>query len=486
MNKIITLIASLFIGISSFANNTDGYRIEMKLKGFVGEFVIMAYHYGNKQYIADSVFVNDNGLFVFEGEEPLDPGMYMVVMPPKNNSIDILIDRDNQQFSFETNTLGNMSNETVFKNSPDNTQFYTYLNFLSKMRQKAEAVNTQYKAAETAKDEEKMEVLRKEMENMNDEVVNYQNNIIQSNPKSFTALFLKASQEVTIPDPPKDKDGNIIDSTFQYRYYKAHYLDNLDLSDERLVRTPLLHGRVMNYFDKVVPQHFDSIIVYMDDVLEKSTDEEMFKYLLVNLLNKYAKSNIVGMDAVYVHLVNNYYKAGKAPWTDEDQLMKIMKDAAKLEPLLLNKVAPNFKVKYISDPSKSIALHDVKAEYTVLIFWAPDCGHCKKEMPKLVEFYNEYKNKGVKIFSVCSKIGADTKDCAPFIEEKGMEGFINVFDPDPRHPSRFAVTYDVTYTPIVFILDENKVIQSKRIAVEQLGEVITNLNKLKARQEKTR
>ena len=49
---------------------------------------------------------------------------------------------------------------------------------------------------------------------------------------------------------------------------------------------------------------------------------ETFKYYLVHFLNEYAKSKVVGYDAMYVHLVDKYYSTGLAPWTDEEQLEK--------------------------------------------------------------------------------------------------------------------------------------------------------------------
>ena len=49
------------------------------------------------------------------------------------------------------------------------------------------------------------------------------------------------------------------------------------------------------------------------------------------------------MDAVYVHIVKNYYAKGLAPWTEEDQLKKIVKNAEKLEPLLIGKTATRYQ-----------------------------------------------------------------------------------------------------------------------------------------------
>ncbi len=52
---------------------------------------------------------------------------------------------------------------------------------------------------------------------------------------------------------------------------------------------------------------------------------------------------------------------------------------------------------------------------------------------------------------------------------------------DPQHQSNFRQLYDIYSTPVIYILDEKKVIRAKRIGVEQIGDVISHLEKTKAK-----
>src|SRR5690606_30000296 len=46
-------------------------------------------------------------------------------------------------------------------------------------------------------------------------------------------------------------------------------------------------------------------------------------------------------------------------------------------------------------------LYQVNAKYTVLVFWAVDCGHCQTEIPKLHEDLKPLKGKiDYKVFAV--------------------------------------------------------------------------------------
>ena len=448
-----------------------GYKIEINIKGMSEPYIIMAYHFGDKPYIQDTVFAKKPGQFIFEGNEPLKGGMYLVVMPPKNNTIDLFVDNDNQHFTVNAD-LSDLVGKMRFKNSNNNTLFYSYLEFLNVQRRKSSTLEPELKAAKEAKDQAKVKELEDKLRAINDDVNTFQLDFVKKNKKTLAAKFIQTSMDITIPES--------VDSANQYWYYRNHYFDHCDLTDGRLMRTPLLPNKVDRYLDKVIPQHPDSVIAGVDQVLRMAEkDEDVFKFFLIRLINKYAKSKIVCMDAVYVHIADEYYLKGKSPWIGEEQLNKIKEDANRLRPLLCNQIAPDLKMQTIprkdGEAPTVQTLHGVDAKYTVLIFWAPDCGHCKKSMPAVIKFYDEYKSKGVEVFAICTKTHKDYQSCVDFVREKDMVRMMNLADPYLR--SKFPLIYDIKSTPVIYLLDKNKKILGKRLASEQLGEVIDNWEK---------
>ena len=177
------------------------------------------------------------------------------------------------------------------------------------------------------------------------------------------------------------------------------------------------------------------------------------------------------MDAVYVHLVTEYYAEGRAPWTDEEQLSKIIKNANTLKPILIGEIAPDLKLQ--GREKEEITVHGIDADYTVLFFWDPECGHCKKSIPVLVEFYKEYRNKGIEVLAICTKLNDAGDKCWDVVDERGMDIWINANDPYLR--SRFKQIYDVRVTPQVFVLDADKKIVMKKIGAEQLTDVMDHI-----------
>ncbi|MCB0631454.1 MAG: redoxin domain-containing protein [Saprospiraceae bacterium] len=466
MKKHFILLTFLLLLMAGQLLANGGYEIKVKIEGYEGKELLLAYHYGESQYVKDTVPVNDADYFVFSGEEALEPGFYMVVIPPKNDFFQLLIDDQNQRFSVTTKA-DNPAQYVKIEGSPENELFYEYLAYLAEKRPVVESLQAEMKAAEG--DAGKTAEVQARIDVINEEVTAYQDNLTAQHPKSFTAAIILSGKQLEMPEF-KGSDEEL--QMKQWEYTKAHYFDNLDISDPRMLRTPFLFQRIDYFVNKLQVQHPDTLSKAIDYILKKAEpSEETFKYYLIHFLNAYARSKIVGMDAVYVHLVDKYYAQGKAPWTEEDQLKKILDNANTLRPLLIGKTAPNLKL-YKKDGSP-VELHDVDAKYTILYFWRYDCGHCKKSTPKMKEFYDAYKDKGVKIMAVCVKPFNEIAGCWEYIEDNEIQDWLHTTDPYSR--SRYAQIYDVRSTPQIYVLDQNKEILSKKIDADQLPELMDHL-----------
>ena len=488
MTRILTFLFLLsFISLQA----QNGYKIEATITDFEEKELYLGYHYGEKQYVQDTVQINADGKFVFEGDEPLGCGIYLIIMPPNNKYFQLLI-KDENNISLTTSAESPVKDMKV-TGSKENELFYEYLGFLSEKRPEAEQLSKGMKAAkEAGEDEKTIEELKTKLEKVNKDVKAYQRNLIDKNKGMLVSSIINANLELSIPE-------DITENRAKYLWVKKHWFDNLDLTDACMLKTPVVHSKIEYYMEKLTPRHPDSLAESIDYILAKAEPtEEVYKFAMIHFLNKYAKSKVVGYDAVYVHIAEKYYATGKAHWTDKEQLAKIVENGQKLKPLLIGKIAPEIKVpeldiegtiaakdaesEYkrfkVKDP---ISLHETNSPYKVLFIWSPDCGHCKKSMPKVIEFYDNYKDKGVKLYAVCHRNYKETLSCAEFIKERPeMMEWINVTD--PFFKSKYHDLYDVKSTPQVYILDENNEILSKKIGAEQLGEVIDQLIEIKEKE----
>lgn len=473
LKMLRTLTLKFIFFISLFSNSliadNGGYKIIVELANFTQTEAYLAGYIGDTPYILDTVQLENNQV-IFQDTEQLEPGVYLIVLPPDNKFIQIFIDENNQQFTLKADYA--QLDEQAFKveGSRANTLFYEYVDFLSKQGPKARDLQEKIKAAEA--DEKPVEDLRNQLDQINKDVKNFQQQLVKDHPDSPVATWIKFSFESEIPA----FEGEEKEVQFRRYYYrKTHFFDRINFADSSLYRNPMLPKKVNYYMDQLTPALPDSIIESVDLILSKVKPvDKTFRYYLSQFLNKYAEEaqNKIGMDAVYVHLVDNYYAKGAAPWLEQEQLDKIKLEAQRRRPTLIGRKAMNIEMR--KEDGSTISLYDIESPYTVLYFWRYDCSHCKKSTPHMVEFYKKFKDKGVKIVGTCVKMKEkDMEECWKYVHEKEMEDWINVVD--PGNLSKFTAKYDTRITPRIFILDKDKKILINRIGAEQLEELMDQI-----------
>ena len=187
------------------------------------------------------------------------------------------------------------------------------------------------------------------------------------------------------------------------------------------------------YLEKLTAKHPDSINISADILIEKSrANDEIFQYVVTYLTSKYERSKIMGMDAVFVHMVENYYITNQCNWVDSTELVKIADRAQKIAPNLIGRKAAEFLDFYgrpfMKDTSGIVhTLQEINADYTVLVFFGPTCGHCKKEIPKLTKIYESLKEKNIDIEFIAIGTNLENKKWRDFIKAKNLK-WINISD----------------------------------------------------------
>ena len=110
----------------------------------------------------------------------------------------------------------------------------------------------------------------------------------------------------------------------------------------------------------------------------------------------------MGQDAVFVHLFEKYHSKGLTSWLNQKQLEIISRRAYMQMANLIGEKAANIEM--LDTAGKPLALYDVNAAYTVLVFWDPNCGHCKEELPKIDSIYRaSWHRNNVKIYAVLTE-----------------------------------------------------------------------------------
>lgn len=471
LNNMKRILALLIISTTLFSCSfAQGYRIEVKIDDLKDTTLLLGYHFGEKKFVADTAIVNSKGVAVFEGDSLLHGGMYIVILPQRS-FFDILVS-DNQRFSLTTNST-RLLDDLKFKDSPENTAFVNYQRFMGEKQKKMGELRNQLQ--EASGNIEREGKLAEEINNLDKEVKLYWDKVIAENPGTFLANIIRAIKPLEFPEfdiPVNASNPDSLRWIMSYRFNQKHYFDNVDLTDDRLIRTPFFHSRIDAYFDRVLLPISDTIIRYSDEILEKTRpNPRMFQFMISHLFTKYQNSAIMGMDAVFVHLAEKYYLSGEVDWISESMKKRIADRVDELKPNLVGVKAPNVRMRDVNNNFQE--LHKIKAKVTVMYFWEPNCSHCKRVTPVLKDLHEKYKSKGLEVFAVYTQ--GEEPAWKDYVKKNSLN-WVNVWD--PYRVTNYHKLYDIYSTPIIYILDENKTIIAKRIGVESVERFIEQELKL--------
>ncbi|WP_439554644.1 redoxin domain-containing protein [Flavobacterium macrobrachii] len=498
MKKIVYILLLFF---PFLGNAQNGYEITINLKNSKDTLAYLTYYQFDKTLIKDTCTTIKNGKIIFKGKAKLDKGIYSLVSQQKTIYFDFFVDDTNQRLEFNTDSSQNIISNLQAVNSPQHNAFFDYI-------RKINQEGTEFQIAKQNLNikvvSDSLKILEKQKE-FELKILDLEEDFVAKNNGTYIADVINIKMEKILKNVPTASNGRP-DSLAVFNYYKNNYWKNINFKDDAICRNPFFHGKLKKYFEQVVYTHPDSLIVEVDKMIGKTVPNSLlYKLLLSHFTYTYESSKIMGFDKVFVHMSDKYFKTGKAAgvYQDETTVQRIIKRADKLKPITVGSIAPDISMIDISNGSRLkqlgfenvktseevtklyyanqaelskmyVKLHDVKADYTILIFWDVDCGHCQKEIPVLKEVYDELlkEKKDVKVYSVYTLY--DSEKYKKYIAEHNLN-FINLYD--GAHINNIVEKYDVYSTPVIYILDKNKKIKAKRIGVDQIKKIISFIEK---------
>jgi hypothetical protein len=455
----------------------QGYEVTLQAPTYKnGGIAYLTYYLGSSYNIQDSAAFSNTGTAVFKGKEKLLPGIYVLFFPDKATRMEFLVDKE-QKINIKVTDPNDIANKTIITGSKENIIYDEYQKFIGPKGAAREKERQAYSQSTTKADsvlhEQKYIAISNEMNT-------YRANLIKNKPNSMMAVLLNAMKEAPLPEGlPVTKE----DSIKQYNFYKQHYWDGITFMDDRIIRTPFFLPKLEKYYGNVVVQPEDVIKDIDYKLLLARNSPEMFKFMLNWLTDEYMSPKFMGQDAIFVHLFQKYHSQGLSPWLNEKQMEAISRRAYMQMANLVGERAADLDM--VDKDGKPTRLFDVKADYTLVCFWDPNCGHCKEEVPRLDSIYKaSWKNYGVKIYAVLSPDGKAPETLKPewikFIDEKMLtEGWLHVYQTTETQKAEAAAQrptyrqlYDVIKTPTIYLLDKDKRIVAKQLSILQIDDLL--------------
>lgn len=466
MKKLLIKLLAASLLFTAYSAHSQ-YQIDIQIEEVADSAdLFLGYYFAGKTYVRDTATFNEERGYAFSGDDSLDKGMYFLA---QNGSLlfDLVVG-DDQFFTLKTNSQDYVDFMEV-EGDEENSLFFDNMHFNRKRNEEATPL-VEILRDSTSSSEAKADAQGK-FEEINARVEDYVEMVLNDHPGSILAAILGANKRLGIPEEEAAKiDMN--DKKARFAYFRDHYWDNIDLGNAALIRlsSPIYKQKVDDYMDNLVYPAPDSVKKAVDQLVKAARkDADTYQYLVWHLTIKYQTSKIMGLDEVYVHLVDNYFLTGEMDFWANDQLKKNLKEKAdQYRSSLVGMVAPNLVLQDLNKQPK--ALHDLPNKYSVIYFYDPDCGHCKKETPVLKAFFDS-TSFDVGVFTV----SADTSmtKMGDYIQEMGLQDWTNT-NGTKTYGLNYQEVYDAYTTPTIYVLNDKKEIIAKKLTASQIEGLLAN------------
>jgi thiol-disulfide isomerase/thioredoxin len=450
---------TILLLLSFFAFNLpaqDGCQIRVRLHGYSYDTLWFGQTFGKRAEVAFFGLRQNDGFYELQSPQPLSPGMYAIIHRRNPNTnfqfFNIWLPEGQRKFSIETNATFPYQNPTI-DGSQENELFFRYQQQFKDLDDRLDSLIDVWRYVQDEASFRNRVKAEEEMRQM-------QEDFLAKHPASMTAGLVR---QTLFPIPPKMKNEENHwqqEANDRWLWQRRHYFDQMDLRSENFLKYPQWIERTDFFLFHLPPPNPDSAKVLIDEVLKNlEANPEAYRYYQKYLTNSLARMSQFQLDEVFVYMVRNYVESGKASWVDREDLQKYIADARRMEPLFVGKKTPDITL--YDRENNPVSLGSIEAPLTLMVFWLPDCSHCRREMPVVKNVWENFQSKGLKVVSVCGKYGSDVPACWEFADAQQMPTEWYVLADPPRR-SNMAILFNLCTFPRIFLLDAQKNIVFKR------------------------
>lgn len=435
----IHFIAGLFLFTSILAlSQPQGYSIRVKIKPLKNQPIYLGYHYGNNQYVVDTAMLDKNSEVIFKKSHTLPEGMYLIVLP--NMKYFNIILSKNQNLTIENDT-SNLYLNLKIENDEENKLFAEY--------QKQLYINQQHKEVykERIKQHPDSAFYYNQLIDQNkNNLLQQKNEYIEKHPNWLFTKILKA----ILPTP--------------FTLEATIYFANVDFTDHRLLFSPAFVQKLDDFFTSIPSltlNNIDSLYKAIDYILMQSMKntsvyEEISKYLIGQFD---LSGNYPNPDAFF-YIADKYFLNGLCPWVSDAFRAKLKKYNERIHTICLGSTFPNLYLSNIQN--KKIKVTDFQSNYTLVVFWNPECEHCIDYLKKIKSVYSLYNQNQLEVVAILT--GSNVE-----LWKKEIVNYPWIHLYDPKLMNDFIEDLFLFNTPQMFLLDKDKKIIAKDILAEELN-----------------
>ena len=449
--KIATLITAVFIGLISYSQE---YTLDITIKHFPGKESYLASFYGDKNPIIDTAYADTTGHMVFKLKPAYHTGMYRVILG-QNVFFDIIYNKEDITLSTDYIQLYDSLNITE---SEENKIYYEFLRTANDYRLKFDLLaplNDYYPRSDTFFEDARLKYIL-----IQADIQQYINNVIEKHPDLWAVKIIRQKRPLYF-DPS-------LDEYERREYAREHYFDNVDFTDVELIRSNVFTTIAIDYMSIYSNPNLSQD--QLENEFIKAVDKIMYQAMDNSLVYEFIVEYLVGgfehyhFDKVLDYIAENYTPE---QCENEERKSDLQTRLEKYAELSVGKRAPDIVIP--DENGQEIELSKIKSDYTLIIFWASTCPHCKELLPKINDIcQSSIDEKRMQVLTV--SLDTDKAEWLVALENLNYPWLntseIKGWDSQP------AIDYNIYATPTMFLLDKDKKIVAKPITFNELKEAL--------------
>jgi peroxiredoxin len=411
-------------------------------------------YYGERNFVIDSAKTDASGKFTLQVNGSTPPGMYKVSFG-KDLYVDVIFNREDIAFTTDIRAL---ADSLKFQASEENRLYYDFMKRDQEAQSKLELMQPvldffpdrdgYYKY--TAQEYERIQ--RESAQSLDTLKRNHSLSYAVRIIRLYSTPFLSAT----------------LGRDERMAFLRQHYFDATDFTDTSLLRSPAYANKAISYLalysnNRLQQKQLEAEFIKGVTVVlsAASVNAEVYKFLLDYLVGGFDKYHF---EDVITYMAENFTDPSSCE--DADKKSALQKKLETYKKIATGKPAPDLELP--DAKGLPVKLSAMKSDYTLLVFYSSECGHCQEMLPKVKTLYDNQKPKRIEILAV--SLDTDRQSWLDFTKA-GKFGWINVCDLK-GFGSPAADAYNIYATPTMFLLDRSKTILAKPISYRELEQVL--------------
>ena len=431
------------------------YIFEATIKNAPEKEFYLADFYGDKNHLRDTVKPDASGYFSFKLKESYYPGMYRVFLD-KDVFFDFIYNHENIKIKTDYDHL---ADSLKVISSEENKLYYKFLRAGNDYRRKFELLGPVVNYYPQS-DSFYFEIKEKYTASQND-YIKLVDKMVFENQDAWATKVIRQRKPLYY-DPALDEFG-------RREYATEHFFDNISFDDVDLIRSNVYTTIAIEYMslysnpnlsqDQLEAEFIKAVDKIMKEAAENSI---IYEFIVEYLVGGFERFHF---DKVLDYIAENY---SPAQCENEERKTDLQTRLKKYAELSNGKDAPEFEMNDLN--GNPVKLSKIKADYTLVLFWASWCPHCAETMPEIHKIYQ--KNDKSKLEIVAVSLDKEKSEWEKAVKELGFT-WINCCDLK-SWDSEAAIDYNVYATPTMFLLDKQKKIVAKPITITELKNALTS------------